>query len=244
MPNAAIKISRLAAILVLFCLAGCHQTWVEPKYQQADRFATWNDDPPPYRIQAGDDLSVIMPYNAELNYEGPVGPDGRFTMPLVGSIKAAMLTVPEVEHNIDVALTKNGVTQDSHPSVTIRHYAGQVYVGGQVRLPGAVALQSNMDALQAVTVAGGLLDTARTGEVVLIRHSPDGKPMLRTINLDALTHKGDPKQEVLLQPQDIVFVPKSSISEVDQWVDQFITQTLPFSRSAGYSYNMGTTNTP
>jgi protein involved in polysaccharide export with SLBB domain len=234
---------RSVAIVALICVAACTRTEVEAKYQQSSRFATWSNAPPEYQVQPGDDLSVILPYNAELNYEGPVGPDGRFTMPLVGTVNAAGLSVPQVESNIDKALAVNHVTENSHPSVTIRHYAGQIFVGGEVRVPGSVALQTAMDPLQAVTIAGGLLPTARTGEVVLIRHGPDGRPMLRTVDLDAFIHHGDATQDVALQPLDIVFVPKSSIAEVDQWVDQFITQALPFSRNVGYAYTMGTSST-
>jgi hypothetical protein len=80
-----------------------------------------------------------------------------------------------------------------------------------------------------------LLDTARTNEVVLIRRSPDGRPMLRTIDIDALTHRGDPAQDVILQATDTIFVPKSSIAEVDQWVDQYIDKVIPFQRGFDYT---------
>jgi hypothetical protein len=36
---------------------------------------------------------------------------------------------------------------------------------------------------------------------------------------------------------DIVFVPRNKISEVDLWIDQYITRFLPFSRSFDYSIN-------
>jgi hypothetical protein len=36
-----------------------------------------------------------------------------------------------------------------------------------------------------------------------------------------------------------VFVPRSSIAEVDLFVQQYITGVLPFSTSAGISYNAG-----
>jgi hypothetical protein len=32
-----------------------------------------------------------------------------------------------------------------------------------------------------------------------------------------------------------VFVPKTTIAEVDQWVDQFITRVVPFQRSFNYT---------
>lgn len=222
--------------VVLAALAGCSPS-VAPDHDHPEHFASMNATAPEYRIGPGDNLSVVMPYNPELNYEGPVGPDGRFTMPVVGTVLVGDLTVSEAGVAIDAALAEHKVVRAAHSSVSIRGYAQVVYVGGEVKLPGAIPLRNKMDPLQAISVAGGLLDTARSEQVVLIRPAADGKPMLRTIDLDALIHTGDPGQAVALQPRDTIFVPKSSVAEVDQWIDQYINRTLPFSRSLNYTIN-------
>lgn len=230
------KTIRPAFVLVLISLAACTRTWVEPQYQRSASFATWVETTPhAYLIQPGDDLSVVLPFNGELNYRGPVAPDGMLTMPFAGTMRAAGLTVAQLTDNIDKALAANGVTADAHAAVGIAQSSSQVYVGGQVAKPGAVPLRPGMNVMQAVIAAQGLLDTARTNEVVLIRRSPDGRPMLRTIDIDSLTHKGDANQDVVLQASDTIFVPRSSIAEVDQWVDQYINKTLPFNRGFDYT---------
>jgi polysaccharide biosynthesis/export protein PslD len=216
---------------------------VDPAAERPDSFPVQTETLPPYRIGPGDDLSVVMPYNPELNYEGPVGPDGRFTMPVAGTVLVAGKTVPEAENSIAKALADRHVVAAADPSVSIRHYTQQVYVGGEVKLPGAVALQSKMNPLQAITVAGGMLDTARSNQVVLIRQGPDGRPIIRSLDMDSFVHKGDPSQNIALEPRDIVFVPKSSIAEVDQWVDQYINKVLPFNRNVGYTYSNNISNT-
>lgn len=227
---------RPAFVLVLMSLAACTRTWVEPQYQRPASFATWVDTAPGvYRIQPGDDLSVVLPFNGELNYRGPVAPDGTLTMPFAGTVPAAGLTVTQLGDNINKALATNGVAADAHASVGIAQSASHVYVGGQVARPGEIALHPGMSVIQAVIAAQGLLDTARTNEVVLIRRSPDGRPMLRTIDIDALTHQGDPAQDIILQSSDTIFVPKSSVAEVDQWVDQYIDKVLPFNRGFDYT---------
>jgi polysaccharide biosynthesis/export protein PslD len=231
---------RLVSVLTILALTSCAPTWVAAKYQQPSRFATWVKLPPSaYKIQPGDDLSVVLPFNPELNFEAPVAPDGTWTMPLGGAVPVAGFTVSQAADNIDTALAKNGVTANGYASVSIRQYAGQVYVGGFVTHPGAVPLQNGMDVLQAITVAGGMQSTARSHEVVLIRRSPDGRPMLRTIDVDALTRDGDPSQEVALQPSDTIFVPQSSIAEVDQWVEQYLTKVVPFNPTINYNFGNG-----
>jgi protein involved in polysaccharide export with SLBB domain len=230
------NILRPAFVLALMTLTACTQTWVQANYQQRDRFAAWVDVAPAvYRIQTGDALSVVLPFNAELNYQGAVAPDGTLTMPAAGTLPAAGLSVVQLADTINKALAANGVTANAHASVGLVQSAAHVYVGGQVTHPGEVPLHVGMSVMQGIIAAQGMLDTARTNEVVLIRRSPDGRPMLRTIDTDGLTHRGDPDQDVILQAGDTIFVPRSSVAEVDQWVNQYIDQALPFSRGFDYT---------
>jgi protein involved in polysaccharide export with SLBB domain len=230
------KTLRPAIVLGLMTLTACTQTWVEPKFQQADHFAAWSEATPSvYRIEPGDDLAVVLPFNAELNFRGSVAPDGSLTMPFAGTIPAAGLTVAQLADAINKALATNRMAANAHASVAIVQSAAKIYVGGQVGRPGEIPLHTGMSVMQAIVAAQGLLDTARTNEVVLIRRSTDGKPMLRTIDIDSLTHRGDPRQDVILQAADTIFVPKSSIAEVDQWVDQYIDKVIPFNRGFDYT---------
>lgn len=222
--------------LVLTSLTGCAMH-VDPAQNHPEAFATVQAEPPEYVIGAGDDLSVVMPYNPELNYEGFVGPDGRFTLPIAGTVKVAGLTVGQAGEAIDGALAKVRVVRAAASSVSIRSYASVIYVGGEVKLPGSIPLRQSMDPLQAILAAGGLQNTAHSEEVVLIRVGADGRPLLRTINIRALIEKGDATQAVALQPRDTIFVPKSTIAEVDLWVDQHLNQAVPFNKSVSYSYN-------
>ena len=234
------------AMLALAGLTACSTIWVHQADQQPDRFATWVNAPTSaYRIQPGDDISVTLPFNGELNQHAQVAPDGTFTMPLAGVLAAAGHTTTQLADSIDKALAAQRVVADAHATVTVAAYSGRVYVGGQVRQPGEIPLRTDMTVIQAIAAARGMLDTARTNEVVLIRRSPtDGRPMLRTIDIDALTHTGDPDQAVVLQAADTIFVPKSSIAEVDQWVDQHINQALPFSKGLNYTYTNSTSTVP
>ncbi|WP_019937761.1 polysaccharide biosynthesis/export family protein [Bordetella sp. FB-8] len=233
-----------ALALVPTCLTGCSTTWVDAKYQQPANFSTWvNAAPAQYLIQPGDDVAITLPLNSELNQNGLVAPDGTFTMTLAGVLPAAGRTTTQFADIIDKALAANDVVANAHASVRVAKYGGHVYVDGQVGKPGAVPLSADMTVIQAIAAASGMKDTARSDEVVLIRRSPvDGRPMLRTIDIDALTHTGDPNQAVVLQASDTIFVPKSSIAEVDQWVDQHLNQAVPFSKSVGYSYNVNPTH--
>jgi protein involved in polysaccharide export with SLBB domain len=232
----AVRLNRLpgAALLVLFlfAIAAC----APAQTPSAPANAPASAPTPEYRIGPGDDLSITFPSNAELNHDGPVAPDGRFTLPLLGNIELAGKTLNQASAMISEALRTANIVQNAYPNVTVRHYGTNVYVGGQVKTPGVVQLVSGMDALQAIFAAGGLTDSAKTGKVAIIRRGADNHPHVVYLNVKAYTQGKADSIIAVLEPRDIIFVPRSKIAEVDLWVDNYINKALPFSRGITYSY--------
>jgi hypothetical protein len=70
-------------------------------------------------------------------------------------------------------------------------------------------------------------------QIVLIRRSKDGQPMMRTVDLTSFIRGS--VNDVPLQPSDVVFVPKSTIAELNQFMDQFATRMIPFQRTFVYT---------
>jgi polysaccharide export outer membrane protein len=112
----------------------------------------------------------------------------------------------------------------------------KVFVGGEVLRPGLVPMDTALTAIAAVFHAGGFTENASPKDGVLLRDN--GKNMAQVIRVnfkDAL--EGSP--DVVLQPYDIVYVPKSGIAKLNQVVEQYVRRVLPFSVSAGFSYIFG-----
>jgi protein involved in polysaccharide export with SLBB domain len=116
----------------------------------------------------------------------------------------------------------------------------RVFVGGSVNKPGAYPIDSTRGALEAIVLAGGFDRESRADEVVLIRRSPNNKPMLRTVDLRGFISNGFATGDVPLYAGDIIYVPRNRISEIDLWMEQFITKFVPFNRSFDYSITRGT----
>jgi protein involved in polysaccharide export with SLBB domain len=126
------------------------------------------------------------------------------------------------------------------PEVTVigRAFASQrVLVGGEVQLPGVYGMTGRIGVLQAAILAGGFRETARLDRIALVRRGPGDKPMLRVVDVQAILEGTGDGGDVPLMPYDVVFVPRTTIAEVDLWVEQYITRVLPFSRSFSYSIN-------
>ena len=236
-PTQALSLAPVLAPFLAMLLAMGPAAEASPHAPPMDAAAAAGaENPPPYQLAPGDEIAVDFPYNAELNQKGPVGPDGRFAVPMLGSIVVAGQTLDEVSAQITQRLRDGGIVANARPVVSVRQYGGTLFVGGEVRQPGPIKLGQAMDPLQAVIAAGGLLDTARTNKVVILHRGADGTITRRTADLDAYTHMGR-SPAVMLAAQDIVFVPRSSIAEADRWVDQHLNKLIPFSK--GMTYNIG-----
>jgi len=234
-------IRGLVVLTALAFLGGCAGAPSAPPPPQAAvdapyAFAAWSDREYAYRLSAGDEIALRFLVNPDLNTQVLVGPDGRAVLPLVSSVPVAGLTADEVDQVLTQAYA--GVLRRPQVQTLIVSYAGaQIYVGGEVRQPGALQIRGQMRASQAVMAAGGFQETAGVGKVaVLRRRVSDGRIMLRVVDMKA-TLRGEDGSDVMLMPGDLVFVPRSAISEVNLFVRQFITGALPF--SFNYSINRG-----
>ncbi len=177
------------------------------------------------RLLPGDVVEVKFYYAPELNDSQRIRPDGKLSLQLVGEVTAAGLTPAELTETLETAYAKHlrfaGTTV-----VLLESPEQRVYVNGAVLRPGVLPLTGRLTLLQAVAAAGGLdLITAEAKNVIVIRQH-DQKRIGYKVNLaDALA--GAPSEPFVLQAQDIVYVPRTTIVNVNQFVDQYIGGVIP-----------------
>jgi len=223
-------------LMVAACLglAACSTTQAISVRQRAPTaFAAWSDQAPPYRLGAGDKLKVDFLLTPELTQDAVVEPDGWLALRAIGRLEAQNLTVSQLQTEVERLASLRLL----HPLLTVslaEPHAARIVVGGQVARPGVYPLPARATTLEAVMLAGGLLPESRMDQVVVLRQRPDGPPMLRTVNLNAFVARGAARESIALASEDIVFVPRSRVAEIDLWVDEYLNKLLPFSRSVGY----------
>ena len=231
----------LLASLVAACTSGPSQSRAS-KAEARQAFVEWSDADYRYRVGAGDELSLNFLVNPDLNARLVVGPDGRVVLPLVGALKVSGLTAEEM----NAALTRSYASVLRNPQVealVTTYGSSQIYVGGEVRLPGVHQIRGDLNAAQAVMLAGGFQDTARTGKVVVLRQRVgDRKLAMRIVDVADMLSEADNSQNFPLLPGDLIFVPRSGIAEVDLFVAQYITGVLPFSRNLNVNRGDGVIN--
>lgn len=220
----------IGALALLFSPAALAQETKQPTAQ--------------YQLLPGDEISVKMPLNPELDTVGPVGPDGRFSIPLAGRVAIGGLTLDQAEVAIAAALRNARVVADARPGIVVAKYAGVVYVGGEVGRPGPVPLAQALTPLQAIINAGGLLNSARSKKVVIVRQATATPHRIETVNIRDIVKTGGTQAPLTLAPGDVVFVPKSTIAEVGLFVDQYINAIVPNALHMNINVGDGTnTNT-
>jgi protein involved in polysaccharide export with SLBB domain len=182
-------------------------------------------DRQPYRIRVGDALDVRFYKTPELNVEKvPVRNDGKISLDLIGDVQAAGLGTDQLSE--DLIRDYSRELEDPRIAVIVREFGGQVYVGGEVGKPVAVKYAEGMTALQAIQTAGGFNDKASYENVILMRRTSEKYEGYRLFLKQALSGE-DFTQDVALQPNDVVFVPKSRIANVNLIVEQYITNNIP-----------------
>lgn len=187
-----------------------------------------------YRIQPGDQLDIKLFYNPELNEQLTVRTDGRITLQLVNDVVAAGLTPAE----LTAVLTKAYAGDLANPKVAVivrTSIADRVFVDGEVNRAGLITLTGPMTVLQSISQAGGMKDTAKMEEVIVLRKGDDGKMTAIPADLENVLQGAGAQQDILLRPNDIVYVPKSTISNVNSWIDQYIRKNIPLPIGLGYS---------
>jgi polysaccharide export outer membrane protein len=220
------------AILVIFVLIpalGCHARPAKTPLEMSSEIASAPE--PKLFLGSGDVLDFKFFYNPELNDSQTVRFDGKISLQLIGEVMAQGKTPIELQEEI----SKLYASQLRRPEATVivRSLANRrVYVGGFVRTPGLIEMRTRLTALEAIMQAGGFdMWRAEVKNVVIIRHK-DNQRYGCALDFSGEL-EGKATQPFYLEPMDIVYVPRTTITKVNLWIDQYINQIIP---RVGFTY--------
>jgi protein involved in polysaccharide export with SLBB domain len=112
-----------------------------------------------YQLGPGDKLKLITFGEDTLSGEFFVSDAGEVSLPLVGDLRAAGLSVDEFQERVRVALAD--YLKDPRVSVEVENYR-PVYILGEVNRPGQYPFTAGMTLLNAVATASGFTYRADT----------------------------------------------------------------------------------
>jgi polysaccharide export outer membrane protein len=210
--------------LVLIVIAGI-SAFCQEQHIPAERgvSVTMPAAPPGYVLGPGDQFLLEIVELEELNGKTHrIDNDGTVTLPLVGRVQAAGLTLSEFESDLDKKLLNQ--VREPHITVTVTETLSQpVTVLGQVNAPGIHQIRGSRSLAEVLSLAGGLKPDAGY-RVTVTRKAQYGTLPLRDARIDSankvstgevsvsdIIEARNPSDNIQIQPYDVITVPRSKI---------------------------------
>jgi polysaccharide biosynthesis/export protein len=193
-------------ILFLLLFVSCAKTG----YQIIDRDDTLlaaMQQNKPYILGCGDTLRVTVWRHEEASADAVIMPDGKISLPLVGDMAAAGLTVDELKDELNRKYSE--YITEPHVTITVKETNSlKIYVLGEVKNSGEYKLNSYTDVLQAISMAGGFTMYANKSTIHIIRKEGDKKIKIK-FNYNEVVAGKNLSQNIPLKPGDVIVVSES-----------------------------------
>ncbi|HWA50360.1 MAG TPA: polysaccharide biosynthesis/export family protein [Dongiaceae bacterium] len=168
-----------------------------------------------YRINGGDLLHISVYGEQNLNQDVAVQPDGGISFPLVGNIDARGMTLKELQTKIADSLRQSEYfpnLTDNEVTVSMLKASGNsVSVVGQVKTPGTFVFDTQLDVMQALSLAGGLTPFASKSKIKILRRDDAGKQVAILFDYSEIEDGEQLEKNILLRGGDVVVVPQASL---------------------------------
>jgi hypothetical protein len=178
----------------LLALAGCSHNGPSGavSYSQEDEYGqAWaqvRGPGAPYSVRTNDQLRIQVYNEPTITGDYVIDSAGFLSVPVAGRIKAAGLTVEQLERKVTTQLN-SGILKDARVSIQITTYA-PFYIRGEVKKPGEFPYKPGMTVGDAVALAGGY--TYRADESrAYVRPSHAPGETVRPLDTDPPVSPGD-----------------------------------------------------
>ena len=183
--------------------------------QRPPRLTTVTEDR--YRLQPGDVLDVQFRYSPEFNQTVTVQPDGYISLEITGDLKVAGFTIEETRQAVLRQASKR--LADPVAAIVLKEFQRPYFiVAGEVATPNKFEMRERVTALQAIMLAGGMKETAKSSQVVVFRKINSDTAEVKLLNLKNIRRTSDLENDLTLQAGDMVFVPRDKISKIERFM--------------------------
>lgn len=149
-----------------------------------------------------------------------VRPDGKVPYPLIGDINAEGLTFTQLDDIVTEKLKP--YVRNPEVSIMMKKFGEQtnkVILLGEIGGPGVYRFNVPPSIIEAVASAGGYTKYAVLNSIMVIRGDIRTKPEVIRVNLAQIIKTGRLTQNIALRPNDIVYVPRSFIGNVNTFLE-------------------------
>lgn len=140
------------------------------------------------RLAPGDRLKLDVFREKDLSGEYVVNDEGNLGLPLVGTVKAAGKTLPDLRREL-TDLLREGYVRDARITLDVVGYR-PIYILGEVQKPGEYTFAEGMSVFALVAKAGGFTYRANQN-VAHVRHANEADERAYRLNSGAAIMPGD-----------------------------------------------------
>jgi polysaccharide export outer membrane protein len=159
-----------------------------------------------YLIGKEDILSIQVWREPELTRLVAVRADGKISLPLVGEVEAAGKTPLVLQSELTQLLDQ--YMKAPQISVTVQDARSQRFsIIGEVMRPGSFPLVKPMTVLDALSLAGGFREFAKTEKMFVLRIAPDGTRRKIPVAYKKIISVKGTGQNIELEVHDTLVVP-------------------------------------
>ncbi len=160
-------------------------------------------------LGAGDVVEIRLLEEVEVSGEYQIDASGNLGFPYIGNLAVTGKTPQGVAMLLKDKLKEGGFFLEPTLTVLVKEYnSRQVYVLGSVRNPGSYRFTDGMGVIDAISAAGGVLETGQPSKTTVTR-KVDGVEHSVSVAVPAIVNGRQPDQALAVG--DIVFVPESPI---------------------------------
>jgi polysaccharide biosynthesis/export protein len=184
---------------------------------QGTQAPTFQERYPRYRLRAGDVLDLNFTFTPEFNQTVTVQPDGYINLRGLGDMRVSEKTTPEVVEAVRSAYSK--ILRDPTVTVELKEFEKPYFtVTGQVNKPGKFDLRGDTTVVEAIAIAGGITDKAKSSQIYVLRKISEEWAEVKTVDMKKMLAKQDLSEDLHLRPGDFVYVQKSTMAKLDRFI--------------------------
>jgi len=170
-----------------------------------------------YALTPGDVLDIQFRYTPEFNQTLTVQPDGYISLEVGGDVKVSGRNLQEVRSLI-LAKARQRLESPEVIVVLKEFQKPYVVVAGEVNQPGKIELREKLTALQAVLLAGGMKESAKSSQVLVFKRLNADTAEVKVLNFKTLKRTSDLENDLVLRAGDMILVPRNRISKIERYV--------------------------
>jgi len=238
---ASFRFHLFLLVVVAFILAGCQSGPTPQERAQIQYF------PSPYQRETSTDryavappdiITIHAPIAKELdNAKQQIAPDGTLNLDLLGQVAVAGKSPKEIE---DLLVSKLATFyRDVKVRVDVEYKSQWYYVFGETAASGPKRYTGRDTLIQALAEAQPTR-LAWPERIYVIKPSPDpDQRHVTVINLKDIIQQGNATSNVMLEQDDIIYVPLNPLANIGVAIQNLLFPVQPVMQAAGGARAIG-----